>query len=84
MATTTRGTALVFPFTTLTRAGSKVLIFAYAVGQERPWLGAYLIDNQYVPMSWLGNGRFSSDGERAADVPTLEEKEKQLGNKTMD
>lgn len=63
----------------MTRGGSKAIIFAYSVGQPRPWLGAYLLEGQYIPMSWLGDGTFIADEKRLADIPPLAEKEKQLG-----
>lgn len=86
MATTrTRGIMAIpdavseFPFRSKTRAGSEAIIFAYAQGQARPWLGAYLVGGEYVPMSWLGNGKFIADYNRASDVPELEHREKKFG-----
>jgi len=70
-----------FPFLSKTRAGSDVIVFAYAKGQARPWLGAYLVSGEYVPMSWMGDGRFIPDYDRSSDVPELKHREKQFGNK---
>lgn len=68
-----------FPFRSKTRVGSDAIIFAYAQGQARPWLGAYLIGDEYVPMSWLGDGKFIAEYERASDVPELKHREKKFG-----
>lgn len=79
-----------FPAKLITRGGAKVLVFAYVYDQPRPWLGAYLAGDEvdgweYIPVSWCGNGRWSSDSTkegqpflRPLDIPELEEKEKEM------
>jgi len=70
-----------FPFMSKTRGGSSVIVFAYAQGQARPWLGAYEVSGEWVPMSWIGDGRFIPEFDRACDVLELKNREKKFGNK---
>lgn len=55
----------------------KVVVFALFSKQARPWVGAYQLNGEWIPMSWTHEGKFYTDdvttNERpsAQDVPEL-------------
>ena len=56
----------------------KAIVFALFSKQARPWVGAYQINDEWVPMSWTHDGRFYTDSvsaikeiSSAQDVPEL-------------
>lgn len=49
--------------TVKTRSGSKVVIFSVMAGGNKPMLGAYLSDNEWIPCKWTATGSYIAPDE---------------------
>ena len=55
-----------------TRAGSEVKMYEAHASGTRPMVGAYLAGDDWIPVSWLADGRFSESRFTSLDLVTAD------------